>query len=246
MMSDIAKSGFITEEQVVSEFNNWKESTITPQWFKQIKISDIKHVAAHTTRSLGKNTKADVLVTINGTQIGISVKKFKASFNQLDKRRIDSYEEMWNIPDNVSTILRKYCGEEGFRPIDHKRTNVRDTRRYFLNELDQSEQRDLLEFFTRCQRQIVNDILQGYQEPKADYMLVVQKNGDGLERSKIVDINTVIEYVLGPVHITKKGSLKMGKITVQRKGGDAGKSSAQMLQFKFSPQDVLDLNYDLV
>ena len=240
-MSDIAKSGFITEDQVANEFNNWKYSTITPRWFKQMKLSDIKHVTARTTRSLGKNTKADILVTVNETQVGISVKKFKASFNQIDKRRIDSYVKMWNIPNNISILLRQYCGEEGFRPMDHNQSNVRDSRRYFLTELDPSDQNALLDFFTKNQRQIIHDILRGNEYPRVDYMLVVQKNGDGLKQSKIIDINLVIEYLLGSVHITKRGSLKMGKITIQRKGGDAGKSSAQMLQFKFSPQNIMNL-----
>ena len=42
----------------------------------------------------------------------------------------------------------------------------------------------------------------------------------------------------GKVHITPKGSLKIGNITVQRKGGDAGRPTANMLQFKVNPCDL--------
>ncbi len=42
----------------------------------------------------------------------------------------------------------------------------------------------------------------------------------------------------GPVRITNKGSLKIGKITVQRKGGDSGRESAKMLQFKINPVEL--------
>jgi hypothetical protein len=33
----------------------------------------------------------------------------------------------------------------------------------------------------------------------------------------------------------------MGKITIQRKGGDAGKDTVNMLQFKFNPCLLFDL-----
>jgi hypothetical protein len=39
----------------------------------------------------------------------------------------------------------------------------------------------------------------------------------------------------GEVCITKQGSIKIGNITVQRKGGDNGRKTAQMLQFKINP-----------
>jgi len=39
----------------------------------------------------------------------------------------------------------------------------------------------------------------------------------------------------GEVQVTSKGSLKIGNITLQRKGGDGGKPTANMLQFKIDP-----------
>ena len=39
----------------------------------------------------------------------------------------------------------------------------------------------------------------------------------------------------GEVEITKQGSIKIGNITIQRKGGDGGRKTAQMLQFKINP-----------
>ena len=42
-------------------------------------------------------------------------------------------------------------------------------------------------------------------------------------------------YSEGPVAITKAGNLKLGRITMQRKGGDNGRESAKMLQFKMNP-----------
>ncbi len=44
----------------------------------------------------------------------------------------------------------------------------------------------------------------------------------------------------GSVEISKKGSLKIGRITIQRKGGDNGRESANMLQFKIDPTELLN------
>lgn len=44
----------------------------------------------------------------------------------------------------------------------------------------------------------------------------------------------------GEISITKKGNLKIGKIGMQRKGGDNGRKSAQMLQFKLDPADLFE------
>jgi hypothetical protein len=43
----------------------------------------------------------------------------------------------------------------------------------------------------------------------------------------------------GEVLITKQGNLKIGKIGMQRKGGDGGRETAKMLQFKINPVELL-------
>ena len=48
-------------------------------------------------------------------------------------------------------------------------------------------------------------------------------------------------YGEGPIVITRAGSLKIGRITMQRKGGDNGRESANMLQFKINPVDLFEL-----
>jgi len=44
------------------------------------------------------------------------------------------------------------------------------------------------------------------------------------------------------VRITEKGSLKIGRITMQRKGGDAGRETSKMLQFKINPMELFREN----
>jgi hypothetical protein len=47
-------------------------------------------------------------------------------------------------------------------------------------------------------------------------------------------------YGNGEVRITDKGNIKIGRITMQRKGGDAGRSTANMLQFKINPAEIVN------
>ena len=44
----------------------------------------------------------------------------------------------------------------------------------------------------------------------------------------------------GSVEITSQGSLRIGKIGMQRKGGDGGRPTANMLQFKINPIRLFD------
>ena len=45
----------------------------------------------------------------------------------------------------------------------------------------------------------------------------------------------------GKVTITSRGNFKIGKITMQRKGGDAGRETAKMLQFKINPVELFKM-----
>jgi len=55
----------------------------------------------------------------------------------------------------------------------------------------------------------------------------------------IRDINYVLNFFgNGEITITKQGNLKIGKITMQRKGGDGGRETAKMLQFKINPIEL--------
>ena len=57
----------------------------------------------------------------------------------------------------------------------------------------------------------------------------------------MTQINKVLNHFgNGEVKITPRGSFKIGNITVQRKGGDNGRETANMLQFKINPAELID------
>ena len=70
-------------------------------------------------------------------------------------------------------------------------------------------------------------------------MLLIQSCHVGVERSSA---ETIKFYSDGPVELTRSGNLKIGRITMQRKGGDNGRDTAKMLQFKINPVQVFDIN----
>ena len=56
------------------------------------------------------------------------------------------------------------------------------------------------------------------------------------------NINEVLQhYSIGEVKISPRGSILLGSVTVQRKGGDGGRETANMLQFKLDPTSLFDI-----
>ncbi|MDP2820878.1 MAG: type II restriction endonuclease [bacterium] len=156
-------------------------------------------------------------------------------FNQIDKRWIDKYVELWNIPEDIIKILKSFTGE--IKPI---RSGLKDNRRMLLSEMDESDQNKIIGFFEDNKILIISDLLKGRGEFSADWVLVILKINN---KSKwtLKSINKAMNvFGSGDVRITPQGSLKIGKIGMQRKGGDAGRDTSKMLQFKINPVELFN------
>lgn len=71
-------------------------------------------------------------------------------------------------------------------------------------------------------------------------MLVAQKINKNA-RWVLKPMNFCMNYFgNGEIIITNRGSFIIGKITMQRKGGDGGRNTANMLQFKINPAELFD------
>ena len=56
------------------------------------------------------------------------------------------------------------------------------------------------------------------------------------------NINEVLQhYAVGEVKVSSRGSIELGGVLVQRKGGDGGRETAKMLQFKLDPTSLFDI-----
>ena len=110
-----------------------------------------------------------------------------------------------------------------------------------MDEFSKKSQKILIDWIENHKNLIVNDIIKGRGKFAAEWMLVAQKT-DKKARWRLKPINFVINYFgNGPVIITSRGSVKIGRITMQRKGGDGGRETAKMLQFKISPAELFDI-----
>jgi len=245
--STTAKNGFKNEDFVVYEFNHWKDSEIAQLWLQAMNydLTDIESVKATKIKGL---YKADIQVEI---KIEIKLKSLTdiqnlqvklvsnpKGFNQIDKRWLKSYKELWNIPENIYELLQYFTGEKS-----PKISNPRDKRRMFADEFSEDEQQLLLKFLNDNKTLIVNDILKGRGKFSAEWMLVILKlkETDTIKWA-LEPINKVLNHFgNGEISITPRGNFKIGNITIQRKGGDNGRETANMLQFKINPAELLKL-----
>lgn len=240
--SKTARDGFSNEKNVVSKFNNWKNDVDARNWLGIMgyKLTDIEKVEAV---QVSGNYKTDVQVRIKiylerlvvSENVSIKLVSNNNGFNQVDKRWVDKYVELWNIPSDVTTTLKLFTGE--LPPIVD---DVRDKRRMFLDELEIASQERLLSFFRTNHMLIISDLIKGRGKFAADWMLIVVKVG-GASKWVLKGTDEVMSILgEGDVVITMHGNLRIGNISMQRKGGDGGRESAKMLQFKTNPMILVD------
>ena len=236
--SKTAKGGFQNEDEIRDKFNNWKTDADARAWLEAMnhQIAEINSLSA----SKPHGEKADVEVTVT-TQSGerverISIKLVSTAngFNQIDKRWLKTYATMWKMPPDVVDALKLFVGETP------PRESSRDKRRMYLDELDQSARRAVVDFFTANKDEIVSDLLAGDGIHAAGWMMVAHKATDKPKWVIRSSADAIKFYSEGPVELTKAGNLKIGRITLQRKGGDNGRETAKMLQFKINPVQLFD------
>ncbi len=237
--SQTAKNGFQNEDDIVIKFNNWEEDSEAQLWL-QIMEYDLNEIQfVHAVKIAGYKTDVQVQVSIK-LKKAIDVQNLQVKlvsnlqgFNQIDKRWVSKYEEMWQIPKDVVVILKYYTGE-----LKPNIKNPKDKRRIFANEFSDTQQELILAWMNENKALIVSDILKGRGQFAAEWMLVAQKT-----KAKARWILKPMNYCLNffgndPIQITARGNFKIGRITMQRKGGDGGRNTANMLQFKINPAEL--------
>jgi len=244
--SETAKAGFQNEQDVVNHFNDWKRDKYAQAWLNEMGY-DLKEIEYVLADKISGSYKADVQVQISikiklKTQIDVQNLQVKlvsnpTGFNQIDKRWVEKYVELWNIDSDVAKLLKYFTGEN--KPY---KKGTKDCRRMFLFEFTDLERKKIIDFFDKNKTMIVSDILKGRGRFAAEWFLVILKNKDKEFAWALKPINYVLNYYgNGPVRMTLQGSIAIGKITVQRKGGDNGRDTANMLQFKINPAAILNI-----
>ncbi len=236
--SSTAKNGFKNEDEIRDKFNNWKLDEDARVWLAAMnyKVAEIESVIA--TKPHGKKADVEVVIkTRSGEKKeGISIKLVSSpnGFNQIDKRWLSHYVKMWKVPVDVESALKLFVGE-----VPPNKPS-RDANRMFLNELDPQTQKAVIDFFTTHKTDIVSDLFSGDGAHAAGWVMVALKSVDKPRWVLRTDVDTIKFFSEGKVELTRNGNLKIGRITMQRKGGDAGRDTAKMLQFKINPALLFD------
>lgn len=269
--SKTAKGGFANEKAICKKFNVWKKDKEAQEWLRIMgydvkKLDSVKATQVPTRIKktdlckFGVNEeeyeqfvrfkKADAQISIiikigNILKIeNLSLKKANkdADYNQIDKRSVDSYQEMWKFSDEIAFWLKLFTGELDPKKYSRKTgiKKYRDKRRVFLNEMSEVIQNKIIRFFEKNRIVIISDIIRGRGGLSADWMLVTRLNKQEKTTTWILkDINTVMNFFgKGEVCISPRGSLHIGKITMQRKGGTPDPTK---LQFKIKPCHLFNL-----
>lgn len=203
----------------------------------QYDIKEIEYVKAIVLSGFKADVQVQITIklkeAIDAENIQVKLVSNLKGFNQIDKRWIDKYIEMWEIPIKVSELLKQYTGE--ILPLV---INPKDSRRTFANEFSEADQKTLLEWLYNNKSLIVSDILKGRGKFSAEWMLVAHKVDDSA-RWILKPMNYCLNFFgNGEIEITNRGNFKIGRITMQRKGGDGGRKTAQMLQFEINPAEL--------
>ncbi len=90
-------------------------------------------------------------------------------------------------------------------------------------------------FFSANKDAVVSDLIAGDGTHAAGWMMVALKATENTRWVIRSSADAVRFFGEGKVEITRAGNLKIGRITMQRKGGDGGRETAKMLQFKINP-----------
>ncbi|MBF0412235.1 MAG: type II restriction endonuclease [Desulfamplus sp.] len=262
-----AKGGFINESDICKKFLNYKKDNEAQVWLEimgyipqkiqrifaiqiPVRINIQKAIELGISQDKYEETikykKADIQVRVeiiidNVLHIeNISLKKANrsAGFNQVDKRPVKTYQDIWNFDDNTAKWLRLFTGD--ILPNNvlsiAELSKIKDNRRLFLNEIPQKARDNIIFFFSKNKLLVVTDILRGRGGLSAEWFLVTQKETDNSLSWILKDINTVCNfYAQGDVVVSPRGSLKIGRLTMQRKGGTPDPTS---LQFKINPLEL--------
>ncbi len=269
--SKTARGGFANEKAICRKFNSWRKDKEAQEWLKimgydikkidsvkatqvptKIKKSDLSKFEADEKEyeRFVRFKKADAQIRIiikigNILKIeNLSLKKAysDADYNQIDKRTVDEYQEMWNFDDEITFWLKVFTGELAPKKYSRKTgiKKFKDKRRLFLNEIPESIQNKIIRFFERNRIIIISDIIKGRGGLSADWMLVTRLNKENKTTTwTLKDINLVMNlFGSGEIRISPRGSLYIGKITMQRKGGTPDPTK---IQFKIKPCQLFNL-----
>ena len=162
-------------------------------------------------------------------------KHFDTAFNQIKRCSVMKFREEFGVPEEVITIFKKY---------------TEDKKKLLQGNYSQKELALLLEFLNANRRALLASAFTGKNKQlKANWLLLHQwtppdwrKNIARKDRSVLISMQDILSlFSKINASFTKRGTITFGAgVTLQRKGGDKGKESANDLQFKLRIKPMLE------
>lgn len=264
--SKTAKGGFANEHEIAEKFEDFLVDEQAKIWleymgydYTKIKKLTAVHIPTRLNRKnmelfnipseqfefVQRFKKADVQIqlmimvddVIYVENISLKKADLKSNFNQVDKRSVKTYQEMWGFTDDIAETLMQFTGV--IIPNNEQVQYLKDKRRWYLTELSNAKVQCLLAFLNKHKFLIVSDILKGRGMLSAEWFLVTRLNPDGSKDWILKNINEVIDfYAQGDAKMNANGNLVIGQLTAQRKGGTPDPTS---LQFKIKPLALFEM-----
>lgn len=222
-----ARVGLESEEEIISLINknakfreNLKKGLFTLGFKIKGEISAYKD-----------DVKTDIFIKTYDTVFGVSIKSSTGtSFHQLDRRRLEDWKSLLNMPDDIFDALKKAILRI-----------ARDAKACFILPEDRYR---ISEFLLSNIERIINEIFVK-NEQNLKLLMINDKVKGKLYLFKMEDVIRFLMKNASNISFSKKGIIKLGDfITIQRKSGD-GKHikipktewshPGNELQFKFSP-----------
>ena len=233
-----AKRGFKAEKLLIEKINERSSATV---WVVEEAVGRLGYGDVIAEKP-GSREKPDVILFQQKVvKAGISLKTFgpgTSSSNQVFRTPVQQYEREWDVPHDVSALIRNFVG------IGESLSRV------FFDEVSMEEAKLVTNFFGQVQPYVISSVLAGKAGAalRADWMMLHEAKDDKWHErvgdrdfwkmypmAKVIDICCTV-----PPAITADGGLRLGLgLTMQRKGGDGGRASANDLQFKMSPRMIL-------
>jgi hypothetical protein len=162
-------------------------------------------------------------------------KDFNTAFNQIKRCSLKRFREEFDVPEKVIVIFRKYTKRK---------------KKLLGENYSEKELAYLLDFLNKNRRNLLASAFTGQdKKPKANWLLLHQRKFPNWRRnigkkasSQLISMQEILKLFDGiEVSYTKRGTITFGAgVTLQRKGGDNGKDSANDLQFKLRTKPLRD------
>jgi len=227
-----AKQGFKAEIELVNLFN----SKLRIQLFDCLNQLGIKLPSNYKFKAeLNKirTAKSDILLTNSKFKIGISLKTIhSANFHQLDRRRLEDWKSILNMPNEVFLILK-----EGILSKAKNRQN-------YLVPLE--KQPIISSFIKKNLTEILREVFKKNEE----YLKILAIYFKNENKIYLINLDDLLKE-LNKVSIKfTKGGFNIGEfISIQRKGGNGKKIKipktdwnhpGNQVQFKLKPNKLIE------